>query len=167
MDTSFVIVCLIVVGLVSIPYFLFGLAGQSEKKNMKAKINQIIEKNNLSVSQSENWGNTYIGLDTNHRKILFLKILASENLEQLLDLDIINGCQIMEKRKAIKINDKKELLLEKLDLEVTFKNNEHRFLNFYDRDQMIQEDLELQRIQKWKNILIDHLSKVPVTKKVA
>lgn len=167
MDTSFIVVCLIVVSSVFIPFYLFIFAGQSGRKKMKANIKEMVAKYNLNIAESENWGNTYIGLDTNQKKFLFLKITASESLEQLVDLNTVNGFQILEKRKLIKTKGGKEPLLEKLDLEVSLKNSEHILLNFYDADQTLQEDFELQRIQKWKAILIGHILAVPCKKKVA
>lgn len=167
MDISLIIVDLIVMVSVFLPYFLFISVGKRERKRKSAKIKQAIGNNSLNITQAENWGNTYIGLDTNRKKFLFLKITASECLEQLVDLNTLNGFQILEKRKGIKTKGKKELLLERLDLEVLLKNSEPILLNFYDIDQMLQEDFELQRIQKWKAILIGQLSAKPFGKKAA
>lgn len=154
MDTSFVIVCLILVGSVFIPFFLFNSAGKKNAKRFGVKVKEVIAKNNLNISDSENWGDTYIGMDTNQRKILYLKFKASENLKELVDLDTMQTCQIAEKRKVVKINDKKELILEKLDLEILLKNSESLLLNFYDINEDRTEDYELQRIEKWKAMIL-------------
>lgn len=156
MNTSFIIVCLIVVGSVLIPFFLFASSGQRVRKEMETKIKQVVNKNKLNISESEIWGNTYIGIDTAQRKLIFLKLTASEILEQLVDLNTLKECHIMEKRNSAK--NKKSQLLEKLDLEILLKNSEPIRLNFYDIDQMHQEDFELQRIQKWKAILFSSIS---------
>ncbi len=167
MDTSFIAVCLILVGIVSIPFFLFNAAGQSERKKIKAKIKQVIVKNGLNISESENWGLRYLGIDTVQRKVLFLKSMQSEDIIQLLDLNTIKACQIAEKRKAIRTKDRKELMLEKLDLEILLKNGDNLFLSFYDMNDDQMEDLELPRIEKWKAILIGHTSRVTDEKKAA
>lgn len=156
MNISFIAVCLIVVGSVLIPFFLFASSGRRERKEMETRIKQVVIKNKLNISESEIWGNTYIGVDTDQQKLVFLKLMASEIIEQLVDLNTLKECQIMEKRKAVK--NKKSQLLEKLDLEVLLKNRESIILNFYDIDQMLQEDFELQRIQKWKAILNSAIS---------
>ncbi len=167
MDTSFVTVCLIVVGSVFIPFFLFSSAGRNGRKKIKAQIKLVVTQNNLNISESENWGNMYIGLDTEQGKFLFLKLQASENLEQLIDLNTISGCQITEKRKVIKTHGKKEMLLEKLDLKILHKNGDNLILNFYDMDEDRKEDFELQRIEKWKALVIAYLSAVPFGEKAA
>ncbi len=166
MDTSFVIVCLIVVGSVFIPFVLFSSAGQNGRKKIKAQIKLVVTQYDLNISESENWGNTYIGLDTDQGKFLFIKLKASENLEQLIDLKTINGCQITEKRKVVKTHGKKEMLLERLDLKILHKNGDNLILNFYDVDEDRKEDFELQRIEKWK-ALVAHLSAVPFGEKAA
>lgn len=167
MDTSFIIVSLILVGSVFIPFFLFNTAGLSERKIIEEKIKQVIAKKNLNIAKSENWGDTYIGLDTIQKKIIFLKIGISDCLEQLLEVDTFKGCQILEKRKAIKRNEKKEMLLEKLDLEILLKNGDNIFLNFYNSNEDRKEDFELKRIETWKAILLEQIATISLLKKVA
>jgi len=172
MDTSFVIVCLTLVALVFIPYFLFIAAGKSESKKMKAKINHVIVSNNLNISTSETWGHRYLGIDTVQRKLVFLKSIdiedqPSEDLVQLLDLDTIKSCHIAELRKPIKIGERKEVVLEKLELEILLKNGTNLILPFYHMDDEQMEDWELQRIEKWKAVLMEQSSKTVDLKKAA
>jgi hypothetical protein len=172
MDTSFVIVCLILVALVFIPYLLFIASGKRENKKMKAKIKHVIANNNLNISTSENWGLRYLGIDTVQRKLVFLKSVVledmpSEDLVQLLDLDAIKSCNIVELRKPIKIGDRKEVILEKLDLEILLKNGAHLILSFYHIDDEQMEDWELQRIEKWKATLMELSLKTVDLKKAA
>lgn len=166
MDTSFVIVCLIVTVGVFFPFILFSYAGQSGRKKMDSQIKLVVTRYNLNISESEKWGNTYIGLDMDQRKFLYLDFGASENPDQLIDIDTIKGCQITEKRKILKTHGKKEAFLERLDLEVLQKDGNTLFLTFYDMDENRREDFELQRIEKWKAVLIN-ISTVPIEKKMA
>jgi len=166
MDTSLVIMFLIVMGSIFIPYFFFTSAGQSEGKKIETKIKQAISENNLTISESESWCGRYLGIDTIQRKVLFLKIAQSENQIHLLDLNTIKECKILERRKVLKIKDKKEKTLENLDLEVTLNNRDILLLNFYD-DQDLKENFELRRIEKWKSIVIDLTLVMPLVKKTA
>lgn len=167
MDISFIVVCLILVGGVFIPFFLFNAAGKKTAIRIENKVKEVITKNNLNISESENWGDTYIGLDTKQRKFLYLKFKVSENVEELVDLDTINICQIVEKRKSVKINDKKELIVEKLDIDILLKNGKSLLLNFYDNYENRTEDFEHARAEKWKAILNRLTSKVPFGQKAA
>ncbi len=153
MNISFLMVCLVVLGSICIPYFLLNFSEHKEKSNKQVKIKNAIKEYNLNISQSDIWGNMYIGFDANQQKVLILKISSAETFEHLLELDLIYKCEIVEKRKTIKISNKQEHLLERLDLDILFKNKDHLLLNFYDRGQMIPENFELQRIKKWRTIL--------------
>ena len=90
MDTSLIIMSLILVCSVFISFFLFNSVGISERKQIESKIKQIIAEKKLSISKSENWGETYIGLDTNQMKFIFLKIKKSENLELEVNISRTN-----------------------------------------------------------------------------
>lgn len=167
MDISFIIVCLIVAGCIFVPFLLFILVGQNETKKIKKKVKRSLDNNALNISQSEIWGNTYIGITTDQKIILFLKFSELHNEEQLIYLNNVKGCEIVEKRKAVKINDKRESILEKLDLVVSLKTEKIVVLNFYDYNGNYREDFELKRIEKWKAIMIDRLANFQLGKKVA
>lgn len=167
MNTSMILVSLLLVGSVFIPFFLFNAAGKTERKKMKAQIAQEVAKNGLNVSKSETWGNTYIGIDPNQGKLLFIKILETTSTAQLFDLDAIKECHKSEIRKVAKVDNRKELMLERLDLQVVLKNGENLLLNYYDLDENRKEDFELQRIDKWVRIIGNHSSRIPLVNKVA
>lgn len=172
MDTSFIIVGLIIVAMVLIPYYLFIKAGKSESKIMEAKIKQVIATYNLNISLYEEWGIRYLGIDTLQRKLVFVKsmvleVVPSEETIQILDIDSIQSCRIVELRKPIKIGDRKEVVLEKLDLEVTLKNGDHLLISFYHMDEDRMEDWELRRIEKWKATLMDLSTKTLDQKRAA
>lgn len=167
MDTSFVIVSLILVSFVSIPFFLFNAAGKSERKKLKNKIEQIITKNSLSISESETWGITYIGIDPIKKKLLFVKIYPTENNIQLVDLFSVKEYQFLEKRKVVTIENRKERVLEQLDLQVLVKNGNMILLNFYTTAENQGEDFEVRRIEKWIAKLKEYQWDKPVNKKAA
>lgn len=166
MDISLVIVSIVLVGSVFIPYFMLNGEEHKERKKIGLIIKCVISENNLNISESENWGNRYIGIDKVQRKMLFLKIIPSGNYTQLLDLNTLKGCQILIKRKDIKTKYKKDSILENLDLEVSVKNKEILLLNFFDTDDNI-ENYELNRIEKWRNNILGYISAKPFSKKAA
>ena len=167
MDNSFIIVCLVLVGMVFIPFFLFNSAGKSETKKNSLLIAKTIADKGLKITHSELWGHHYIGMDVEQHKILFLKISKSDGSEVLLDLKYVEDLQIAEKRKMVRVDSKKELVLQKLDLEVSMKNGEKRMFNFYDSAQFEREDYELHRIQKWKAMIFKQLSNVAYERQIA
>lgn len=167
MEIPMIIVNLILMGSVFLPYYLFIAEGLKERKKLKTKINQTIINNGLNINESEIWGITYIGMDEFRQKLLFLKIHQSETSIQLLDLGTVKEFQIIEKRKVIRTGNRKERLLEKLDLQIFLKTGDVLMLNFYDLFEDQGEDFELRRIEKWKAILNGHLLYSPLKKKAA
>lgn len=172
MDFSIILVCVMLLALVFIPYCLFIAVGQSEKNKMKNKIKNIITQNNLNISSSENWGNRYLGIDTTQRKLMFFKsaILVeplSEDEVQVIEMDSIKVCNINELRKPIKIGDRKEQILEKLELEILLKNGGEIILSFYHMDDDQIEDWEVRRIEKCKLAIVELTSITAVLNKAA
>ncbi|WP_158975711.1 hypothetical protein [Cellulophaga sp. L1A9] len=153
MDTSVLIMCLILVGIIFIPFFLFNISGKSTSKKVKEAAQAVSAKNQLNISQSELWGNSYIGIDENERKLLFLKFSEKEMYERMVVISAIKECTILEQRKFFKVKDKKDSHLEKLDLKITLKSGKHFELNFYDETLNYSEDFEVKRIEKWKLLI--------------
>ncbi|WP_339654342.1 hypothetical protein [uncultured Maribacter sp.] len=167
MEISMIIVSLLLAGSVFIPFYLFNIAGQSERKKFKKKIEEIITKNNLNISESETWGITSIGIDPIMKKLLFVKIYPTENNIQLVDLSAVNEFQILEKRKVISTENRKERVLEQLDLQVLLKNGNMHILNFYTISEDQGEDFEVRRIEKWNALLKSFILDKPIKQKAA
>lgn len=167
MDISIVIVSLILVGSVFVPYYFFILAGNSETKKLKSKYMAAIAKNNLKVSQMEIWGNSCIAIDTNQKKLFFMKVFETESKVQLVDLSKIKEAKIVQSKNSIKTKHRVKDLLDKLDLEILLVSGERITLNFYDSNQIYAEDFELKRVEKWKAIVFEHIKAVQTRKRVA
>lgn len=167
MDITLIIVCLVLVGSVFVPYYFFILAGKSKTNSIKAIYKAAIAKHNLNVSQFETWANNYIAIDTDHKKLFFLKINETENIEQLVDLNKIKETKIIEIKKSVKTNNGVHIVLEKLDLELFLINGERIFLNFYDSNQIYTQDFEHKRAEKWKAIVFDIIKTLNFGKRAA
>jgi hypothetical protein len=167
MDLTFIIVCVILVGSVFVPYYFFILAGKRETNTIKAKCKAAIAKHNLNVSQSETWANNHIAIDTDQKKLFFLKMHETETIEQLVDLNKIKETKIVVIKKSIKTKFGIHDILDKLDLEIFLINGDRLFLNFYDSNQIYTEDFEHKRAEKWKAVIIDLIKTISCGKKAA
>ena len=147
------------------PFVLFNRAGKAKKS--KTKLKEIISKNSLKITKEETWGNSFIGLDQNLKKIIFLKFSELDVKEQLIDISTIKDCSVIEKRKNLNVKDKKESLLEILNLRILFKNGETTDLNFFDAELNYREDFELKRAINWKSQIVELISIENPIKKVA
>lgn len=155
MEISFIIVCLIVVGMVCIPYVLLITIGKTENKKTTSTIKKMILENHLNIDQFDQWNHKYMGLDSQQRKMIFVKedpkeSSAYSNQIEIIDLTTVKSCNVIERRKSMLLGKRKEQILEKLEMQLTFKNDMERQLCFYDIDDSDQENLEVARIEKWK-----------------
>ncbi|WP_152594392.1 hypothetical protein [Cellulophaga sp. E6(2014)] len=167
MDTSFMTICLVLVGIIFIPFFLFNMSGKSASKKVKEAAKALSTKNKLTISQSELWGNSYIGIDEKEQKIVFLKFSENEIYERVVAISSIKDCMILEQRKFFKVKNKKDSHLEKLDLKITLKSGQPFELNFYDETLNYSEDFEVKRIEKWKSLINQFLTVDEKAKQVA
>jgi len=167
MDTSFITICLVLVGIIFIPFFLFNMSGKSASKKVKEAAKALSTKNKLTISQSELWGNSYIGIDEKEQKIVFLKFSENEIYERVVAISSIKDCMILEQRKFFKVKNKKDSHLEKLDLKITLKSGQSFELNFYDEKLNYSEDFEVKRVQKWKSLINQFLTIDEKAKQVA
>ena len=143
--------------VIIIPFLTLMFAGKKDNTKFINYCNQITQSMNLSIQEYEIWGNTYMGIDTTTKKVIYIRKTATEAQNTVLDLSTIYGCEILEDRIQILKKDKKESLLKRLDLYIYQNGQSHpTILNFYDLEREFQEDLELARIQKWKKRILDH-----------
>lgn len=169
MNLELVIISLILVASVFVPFFIIDFSGKSGIKQMRKlfKLEQV--KCNLKLTEQENWGNTFIGIDSVQKKMLFMKFVEAEPTVYLIDLSRIQSCEVESKVEIIKTKIKKESILQKLNLKITSigANNFEDILNFYDAEGIYGEDFEMARAEKWKAIVKKNMSAMSAGKKAA
>ncbi|MGB5556067.1 MAG: hypothetical protein WBM83_15535 [Flavobacteriaceae bacterium] len=167
MQTTFIILSLALVAMVFVPFFLMSSIGKKETKKLKSIGKTSVSSHNLKISQQEIWADHYLGIDTDQKKLLYLQVNESDKKELLIDLKTVKDCNKIEKIQAIKTKDKIENRLERLDLEVIFKNGTKTLLNFYDSEKMYSEDYEVNRLEKWKQLILANIPKTLRLERVA
>ena len=155
MDIFFITISALLILAIFISFLLFNKAGVDFVKSMTQKINEEAKNNGLTITQQEYWANNYIGLDTENRKLLFMKFLDTETQKTVVHLDDVIKCEVMQNIKNIKRNGKNEPLLLQLDLKISIINSakEQETLNFFDINLVSKEDLEMKRAKKWVSII--------------
>ncbi len=169
MELELVIISLVLVVSVFVPFFILDFSGKSGIAQMKKLFNLELAKNNLKLTEQENWGNTFIGLDREQKKMLFMKFSELDPSIQLIDLSKIQACEIDCKIASVKTKVKKERILQKLDLKISpiDTRNPEVILNFYDWEGIYGEDFEMARAEKWKTIVKAHINTIASGKKAA
>ncbi len=166
---SLILISSILVAGVFLPFFLIDRTGWYDSKKRMNQYKLAIAKNKLNITQKEYWGNSFIGIDTAQKKLLFMKVGESGNTVELLDLNRAKECRIVNTMKYAKMKTKKESLLMRLDLEVSFVGNDQPIavLNFFDMNDIYKEDFEQQRGEKWKALINSYTSALIPSRKTA
>lgn len=169
MDIPFIITCLILLSFTFVPVYILNNMGRKKGKSNIAKTKLLIKERGLVINQTESWGDYYIGIDTTNKKLVFInhKTEVTAMTEQLVDLTQISTCNIVENRKAKKINGRNESVLEKLDLEIQFKDGKNLLIPFYDARNNQMENWEMKRIEKWKALVTENVLAPALIKKAA
>ncbi|GHA33229.1 hypothetical protein GCM10007103_13420 [Salinimicrobium marinum] len=162
------IVDLAVIASVVIPYILLIIAGFNETKTRQKKFLQEAGKNQMVPSETDHWNLNTIGIDRNLQKLLFVQQSPKGDRIEYYDLKNIRKSTIVSTTKSIRINDKVEEVLQRIDLEFEGSfSGEKQLLNLYDCDLTYSQDYELAHAQKWNEIINAALSYKPTMNSAA
>ncbi|ALM08121.1 hypothetical protein SB49_10130 [Sediminicola sp. YIK13] len=169
MELELVIISLVLVASVFAPFFILDFSGKSGIAQMKKLFTLELVKNNLKLTEQENWGNTFIGIDREQKKMLFMKFSEVDPRVHIIDLTKIQACEIDSKIASVKTKVKKENILQQLNLKISpiDTRNPEVILNFYDWEGIYGEDFEMARAEKWKTIIKAHMNTIATGRKAA
>ena len=169
MELELVIISLVLVASVFLPFFIIDFSGKSGIAQMKKRFKSELVKNNLKLTDQENWGDTFIGVDREQKKMLFMKFSEVDPIFHLIDLSKIQACEIDSKIASVKTKVKKENILQQLNLKISSMDtkNPEVILNFYDWEGIYGEDFEMARAEKWKTIIKSLMNTIATGKRAA
>ncbi|WP_157941180.1 MULTISPECIES: hypothetical protein [Arenibacter] len=151
MNLSMWIVSGLLVLCTVLPFVILNKSGKGDLKIMSKEVKNLVTESKLKFNLKESWGNSFIGLDANNKMLVFSKVFDGVVALDNIDLNDVLNAKIVKKTHVVKSKNKKETVLEKLDLEISFLDEQkaHKILNFYDLDSIYMEDYELRRAEKW------------------
>ncbi|MEZ4969195.1 MAG: hypothetical protein R2814_05965 [Flavobacteriaceae bacterium] len=155
MGTSMLLVSALLVLCTVIPFVILNKSGKGDLKIMSKEVKKLMVESQLKFDLKESWGNSFIGLDSNNGKLIFSKVFDGVVALENIDLVEVSSAKIVRKTQVVKSNNRKETVLEKLDLEISFLDHEKTVmtLNFYDINSIYMEDYELVRAEKWNTAI--------------
>ncbi|MEH6680469.1 MAG: hypothetical protein V7724_07960 [Sediminicola sp.] len=155
MNTTFIIISLVLVASVFLPFFLIDRSGKSGTQLIKKESKKEILERKLQVTEREIWGNSFIGVAPDQKKLLFIKFNEPGKTVSEIALETVRSCEIESVIGTLKSGNKREKVLERLDLKLTLYNRPQEVIafNFYDSDGIFKEDFELARAEKWKRTI--------------
>ena len=155
MNISMLLVSVLLVLCTIIPFVILNKSGKGDLKIMSKEVKNLMIESKLKFDLKESWGNSFIALDSYNKKLIFSKVFDGVVALENIDLNEVSNVKIVKKTYQLKSKNKKETVLEKLDLEISFLDHEKpaKTLNFYDINSIYMEDYELVRAEKWNTAI--------------
>ena len=117
------------------------------------QIAALIKDNGIIYSLKEIWRKNFIGISNDNKILTYINSNGEQALISNINLEDLKQCNIIKHY----YNDKsKVVLLQSLELELIYKSpvNKNLTIPFFNIDDDLIEDFELQRIEKWHNLIL-------------
>ncbi len=147
---------IIIMASISLIIFLNIRNKNKEKKTLLPLLN-FAEENNSSLSSSDHWDKTLIGIDNEEiNKLFFIRTTPSKEYREVINLSEVVSCVFHKAERTVSNKDVKVIVIDRIELILTFVNNQKPavILEFYnsDYDNLTISD-ELQFAQKWSGVI--------------
>ncbi len=160
MKISLIVIIILTTLLCVLPIIGFMLVGKNATRKKEKAFRDLLKKDNLTLSQEEQWNNNFIGIDEGKKVLAFIKLNALQNHISKIDLKDLKSCQINKVTRDFKRDKKVESELQTIQLELTFNTSKPKeFFDFYDIQEQLSEDFELKRAEKWEHIINQNIPK--------
>lgn len=137
----------------------FIMVSVNSKRKMKNKLQELIkyaQLNNAKIDAHEIWANSALGIDFDSIELFFISHENNQKIFQKLALSEIESCQIMKISNTFNGKSSSYIVIEKLDLMLTYKDKKkkHVELNIYNMNhQNLTISGELAIAEKWNKII--------------
>lgn len=161
MDLGATIVGIVIVGVCIIPFVLINRNSRKKKERLLTGLFGYAEKNNDKISRFDVWSNSTIGIDDTSRRIFFTGKVNETEIFQLIPLDEIQKCRLINSSRTVNHKDGNYKVIDKLELAFTYweKGKPETVLEFYNREtDSLTLTGELQLTEKWNAIANESIS---------
>lgn len=163
MKISIVLISTLLTLSVFLPFFIFIYNGTKNTSSTKKQITSLIKDYGIIYSLKEFWRKNFIGLSNDNKILTIATVKDSEvtfnniNIEELKQSNVIKNYN-KDKDGVVR--------LKSLGLELIYKfpGNKNLMIPFFNIDDDLIEDFEIQRIEKWHKLLTDAIIKSPPVK---
>ena len=159
LDLGTAIIGGITIMIIVIPIFMI-LRGRKKKEKMILRsLLKIASQKNCAIDQHEVFGSNAIGIDEKNKKVFFYRETEDQIKEQFVDIGAIENCKIVKTHSNVRNKGVNEKVLERLELSFvpSVKNNGEIKFEFFNADDNIQLNGELQSAEKWSELIQDRL----------
>lgn len=94
MDIQTTIVIAIFLLLFIIPFWLLIRANKAKEKKFINRLLEVGRQHQIQFTEQEIWNEKAIGIDTAHKKVVFLNLKLPAASEMMIDLNQMSGCKL-------------------------------------------------------------------------
>jgi len=151
MKTPLVIISTLLVLAVIVPFIIFIYKSSTSSGSIKKQSQLLLKNNGITYATTEVWRKNFIGISIDKNTLThigFKKAIPSLNNISLSD---IKQCNIIKNYN----NSSSTPTLKNLDLELVSKlaSKTHVIINFFNLDEDLIQDFDVQRIEKWQQLI--------------
>lgn len=168
MKIDFIITSSILVLISFLPFILFPILANKEKKSFKNRFKEEALKLGLNISYELHWNTNIAGIDILKRQFLLVQKPDMDFAIINVDLNKVNDIKILTQTVRVKQQRLLVDILSRIELEFYTDNNLAPIIvTLFDHDLNYNQDFELKNAQKLVAELKKYLSAQPVLKRTA
>ncbi|EWH13710.1 hypothetical protein KLA_07921 [Cellulophaga geojensis KL-A] len=155
MDLGTDIVAIIIVVICLLPFIFIARGRKKREKKMLTSLEEVAKKDNCTVNDYDINAGFIIGIDHKQNQVFYYKNEEGVINQGSVNLTGIKKCKIATHTKAINAKNRKEYIVEGLDLKFIPRYNQDPEVSFtvYDSDLKMQLTGELQLAKKWETLI--------------
>lgn len=160
MDTSLVIMGIVLMAILILPFLLHHLSQKRKGTQLLNDIISLADSENATISQKEFWRERYaIGIDEFSKKLFYINKNKEKEERVTINLSDVERCRIDALSRNEKTKNGNVTIIERLDLVFTFKYTDRpeKVLQFYNSSEFMSTDNERPLIDKWFGIIKSHI----------
>ncbi|WP_100610370.1 hypothetical protein [Confluentibacter lentus] len=152
MKTSLIVISALLVLSVFVPFVLFIYKGAKNTISIKKQSSLLIKDNGIVYSAKEIWRKNFIGISSDNKVLTYIHFKKEVPFVTNISLIELKECHIVGNYKN---SANKAISIKNLDLELVFKSagKPNLIINFFNIDDDLSEDFELQRIENWQSLI--------------
>lgn len=153
---------LVAVALFIVPFFVFGGGSKGKtKKTLVKALDELAEKNNSTIGQTEYWNSSIMGLCNDGKKLFFITTDENIKKETVVDLNSFRSSRVNIVSRTVEGKGNVQRVVEKISLILNPNIVDSRTVELviYDTkvDGMVLGN-ELQIVEKWNVLINDQIA---------
>jgi len=158
MDSGTIIFSAVLIILCVVPFILIHRTKVNSQKKLIKSLKILAKSHNSEISKYEICGNVIIGLDNNSENVFYYKKFKENEIGKHVSLQNVKSCKVEQTQRS---GDGVHKFTDKIVLHFEPKNKllPVDSFEFYNAEESLQMNGELQDVERWTQVLQSKLAK--------